>query len=389
LRSVSNEFDACSVEPGDVVCSDGLHPFLCGLCSQAGGFVIKGSEADHTVAYIRELWKPAIHAKGFGVPSGTTVTIDADIGVLYEGLVGEPVGRLPDPMRFRPQTPIYLFLGIPRMAQAGANLGADGVGLLRTNLIMQEVGKHPFAYIQSGQEQTLEDSLLKGITAIAEAFPKKPVWVRTMDFSTSDLRGFPGWPDEPSESNPMLGWRGLARELDQNELLRLEFRAIRRARENGCDNIGLIFPLVRTVGEYKRAKAILLDEGLRPHEDIRVGAMFETPSSALEVSAFIDAGLDFAFVGINDLTQYTLAADRANSLMTRVYDPTNDAVLHLVTHVLEVCREHHVWSTMSYQSPLLSLLGRFVRAGLDSISVFPDALNTVAGELVRQEELLH
>jgi len=113
--------------------------------------------------------------------------------------------------------------------------------------------------------------------------------------------------------------------------------------------------------------------------------MFETPSAALEIDSFINEGLDLAFVGVNDLTQYTLAADRENQKTLRVYNPTNPAVLTLIYGVLESCKEKQVETTISFQSPMFAILGELIEKGLNSVSVFPDIMNSIAHSLCEAE----
>ncbi len=287
-----------------------------------------------------------------------------------------------DPLSSDLRVQVYLVTGIPRMAKRAANLNTNGVGLLRNNFILQETGQHPYSFVESNETDRLESTLTRGIATIAEAFDGKPVWVRTMDFATSDLREFPGGGIEPDESNPMLGWRGLVRGLDQTELLRSELRALRTVvGDLGHTNVGVIFPLVRSVQEYQRAKSIMAECGLRPHRYIKVGSMIETPSAAIQIDEFISDGLDLAFVGINDLTQYTLASDRENTRMQRSYDPSHMAVRFLADRVFQRCKQFNVDNTISIAKPMISDLREYVRAGLRSVSVMPSMLGLVSREL--------
>ena len=133
-----------------------------------------------------------------------------------------------------------------------------------------------------------------------------------MDFDSRELASYKGAPSVEPEFNPSLGLRGLSWELAERRVLALELRALLEALNRGYSNLGVLFPMVRTIEEYEQAREVMTSVGLRPQKDIRTGVVFETPSAALQIREFLSVGIDFAFIGINDLTQYTLAVDRTN-----------------------------------------------------------------------------
>ena len=145
----------------------------------------------------------------------------------------------------------------------------------------------------------------------------------------------------------------------------------------------MIYPLVRDVSEYKKAKMILRDHGLVPHKDIKVGSMFETPSAALQIEEFLKEKIDLAFIGINDLTQYTLVAERTNPHMTKIYNPTNLAVMLLTKNILEKCKAAGVETTTSYLTPMKEVLPSLIKAGLSSVTLQADRINEVAKLIVK------
>lgn len=386
LKHVTNKIEAKEIKKGDIVYSEHLPPPLPSIARNAEGFIISGSEADHSVSYIKELWKPGIITHDIScLKEGQTVTMDGLNGKIWEGQESIDYTHH-EPLKFKLKTKIYLQMSIPRMAKKAANLNTGGVGLLRTNLIIEETGKHPYYFfIKKEKQQELIDILTKGIKEIAEAFKPKPVWLRTMDFATDELINFDEGSYEKTESNPLMGWRGLVRGLKQPELLDLEYQAISNVLKGGCTNLGIVYPLVRDISEYKEAKKRLSKFGITPHKDIKVGSMFETPSAALQIEEFIKEGLDLAFIGINDITQYTLAADRANLNMNDVYDPKNPAVLKLIYNLLEKCKESGIETTTSFLSPLKDALPVLLAKGLTSFTLQADRINEVA-ELVSKIE---
>jgi len=217
------------------------------------------------------------------------------------------------------------------------------------------------------------------------AFYPRPVWIRTMDFDSAELALFEGGEVEKEEANPMLGLRGLARDLKYRHNLELQYRAIKRVVDQGFSNIGIEYPLVRDVSEYREAKNILREIGLEPHKDVKVGSIFETPSSCLQIREFIEEGLDLAFFGFNDMVQYTMAVDRTNLQIKHMYDPSNDAVLYLLFHVLKECKKNSIETSITFLSPLKSLLGKMIAGGLTSITVQSDRLREI-GTLLEQVE---
>ena len=178
---------------------------------------------------------------------------------------------------------------MPEAAEMAAATLADGVGLLRIEHMILGLGKTPRYYINAGREDEYIEELVGGVRTVAEAFYPKPVWVRTLDAPTDEFRGMEGGENEPHEHNPMLGWRGIRRDLTETDHFRLEMRAFKKLHEMGLTNIGIMLPLVQHVSEFRKAKALMIEEGLNL-EKIDVGIMVETPGAALTIEDFIDEG---------------------------------------------------------------------------------------------------
>lgn len=388
LKFVNDIESASKIVAGDIVFAKSLHPPLPSRARNASAFIIQSaSEADHTISYIKEIWKPCILIDDVSqLKEGVEVTVDGQSGNIFLGAQEKDKNNVYVPLSSKLNSKIYLQMSIPRMAERALALNTDGVGLLRTNLIVEETGNHPyFYYIKQKKEAELIDNLAHGIMQIAQAFNPRPVWIRTMDFSTDELSLYTNGEEEIKENNPLLGWRGIVRGLDQKELLSIDFQAIKKVLDAGCSNIGIIFPMVRDVSEYIRAKEFLIGFGIKPHIDIKVGSMFETPVAAMQIEDFVESGLDLAFVGINDITQYILVADRTNPKMQHVYNPTNTAVLNLVYNILEICKRNKIETTTSFLSPLKNVLPELLSKGLTGFTLQADRINEVA-ELVAKAE---
>jgi pyruvate,water dikinase len=159
-------------------------------------------------------------------------------------------------------------------------------------------------------------------------------------------------------------------------------RAFKKLHEMGLTNVGIMLPLVQQVKELRKAKAIMIEEGM-DLEKIELGIMVETPGAALTIEEFIDEGLDFISFGTNDLTQYTLAVDRNNENVAGLYSELHPAVLKLIEYVVEQCNEAG-GQAGSYPE----MAKRLVQMGITSISANIDAVVTVRETVARAEKII-
>jgi len=197
-----------------------------------------------------------------------------------------------------------------------------------------------------------------------------------------------GGEGEPIEHNPMLGWRGIRRDLVETDHFRLEVRAFKEAARNRIDKRWHNAPMVQHVRELRAAKAIMIDEGL-DLEKIDVGIMVETPGAALTIEDFIDDGLDFVSFGTNDLTQYTLAVDRNNENVAGLYTELHPAILKQIEYVVERCNEAGVKTSICGQAGSYpEMAKRLVEIGITSISANIDAVAVVRETVARAEKIL-
>ncbi len=222
------------------------------------------------------------------------------------------------------------------------------------------------------------DKLAEGIGRIGAAFYPKPVIVRLSDFKTNEYASLIGGHDyEPSEDNPMIGWRGASRYYDSNyrPAFDLECLAFRKVIfDFGLTNVKVMVPFCRTVKEGEQVISILNEHGLRQPE-VEIYAMCEIPSNVILAEQFLEIFDGFS-IGSNDLTQLTLGVDRDSELVAHVYDERNDAVKELIEHVIEVCSEKNKYIGFCGQavSDWPEMAQFVVEAGIDSISVNPDTV---------------
>ncbi len=260
---------------------------------------------------------------------------------------------------------------------------------MRVEHMILGIGKHPIKFIKDGEEEELIKKIANGVRKVAEPFYPKPVWYRSLDAPTDEFRSLAGGEDEPHEHNPMLGWRGIRRGIDQPELLAAEFKAIKRLVDEGLTNIGVMIPLVQHPEELREAKKIATDVGLRPSKDISFGIMVETPASALIIDDFIAEGIDFISFGTNDLTQYTLALDRNNERVAKLYTEKHKAVQKLLEMVIKRCRQADVETSICGQAGSdPEVVKKLVEYGITSVSANSDAVQTIREMVARTEKRL-
>jgi|AntRauTorcE11898_2_1112593.scaffolds.fasta_scaffold04949_1 pyruvate,water dikinase len=266
----------------------------------------------------------------------------------------------PDPLEaVRPQTPVKpmtatevkVNLSIPEAAERAAATGADGVGLLRMEHIVLSLGKTPEQYIIDHGENAYIEELVDGIQTVAEEFYPRPVRARTLDSPTDEFRELDGGASEPHEHNPMLGYRGIRRSLDNPGPFLCELKAFSRLFEMGYDNVELMLPLVNDAEDIERTTLLMEEVGIDP-EKARWGVMIETPANALLIEEIAAIGVEFVWFGTNDLTQYTLAVDRNNEYVVDRFDELHSSVLKLIESTIQTCRELGVDTSICGQAAL-------------------------------------
>ena len=210
---------------------------------------------------------------------------------------------------------------------------------------------------------------------VVEVFGGRPVIVRTLDVGgDKDLPGI----DQPAEENPFLGWRGIRMCLDEPGLFRTQLRAILRSAAHG--NLKVMFPMVTGVEEVRAAKEHL--EGCRreleregvPYGPLEVGVMVETPAAAI-LAAELAREVSFFSIGTNDLIQYTLAADRGNERLRRLYRADHPAVLELIRLACEAAEEAGIWvGACGEAAGDPDMIPNLVRLGVTELSMSPPSI---------------
>ena len=368
-RVISDVSQMARVQPGDVLIADMTDPDWEPVMKRASAIVTnRGGRTCHAAIIARELGIPAVVGCGdatTAIREGTAVTVscaEGDTGFVYEGALDferkqiELDGLPPSPVK------IMMNVGNPDRAFDFASIPNRGVGLARLEFIINRmIGVHPRALLEfdrldAALKSEIEaqmagytdpvgfyvDKLSEGISQIAAAFAPEPVIVRLSDFKSNEYANLIGGRlYEPHEENPMIGFRGAARYVDESfrPCFELECRALRRVREEmGLKNVWIMVPFVRTVAEAAKVTQLLAANGLKRGEnDLKIIMMCELPSNAVLADRFLEY-FDGMSIGSNDMTQLTLGVDRDSGIVANHFDERDEAVKAMLSMAITACR---------------------------------------------------
>src|SRR2546428_726544 len=349
-----------------------------------------GGTTCHAAIVSREMGVPCIVGTRNGtkvLQNGAEYTVDAKTGVVYDGLVEEILKPTISTAQAIPQiihvtsTKVYVNLSLPELAEKVAReTQADGVGLLRAEHMMLTVGKHPRLLIEEGGGEKMVDAFAEGVRKVATPFMPRPVIYRCLDFKPDEFMGLPDGEKYERDAghvgpNPLLGYRGCFRYVKEPDIFRLECRAIRKVREQfKLTNVHVMLPFVRTIEEFRNAKHIMEEEGLKRGPDFKLWIMVEVPATVFLIDRFLEEGIDGISFGTNDLTMLILGIDRDDASIQEIYDERNLAVLRAMSHVIRTCTQKGVTTSICGQAPsnYPEVVEFLVREGAVSMSVNPD-----------------
>ena len=386
--------DTSTIKEGDILVTRMTNPDMVPAMRRVRAIVTdEGGMTCHAAIVSRELGTPAVVGTKKATKTlqdGQVITVDGEKGIIYEGAVETPApaAQATTVAAAAPiitGTLVKVNVSLPEAAKRAADTGADGVGLLRIEHLILGLAKTPGWYVEHGEEETFINELYTGIKTVLDAFPGKSVWVRTLDAPTDEFRNMEGGEVEPLEHNPMLGWRGIRRDLRSPEQFRMQVEAFKRLWAAGYSNLGVMFPLVNHPAEFIQARAMMKEWGVDVENAI-LGVMIEVPSSAILIEDFIKAGIRFASFGTNDLVQYTLAIDRNNEHVADMYEPEHPAVLWLIDYAIKACREHGVECSICGQAGSdPDMVAWLVGHGITSVSANIDAVVRIREAVARKE----
>ena len=408
VRLIKDVHHLQTFQDGEVLVTDKTDPDWEPIMKKAAAIITnRGGRTCHAAIVSRELGVPAVVGTEHGTDllcDGQVVTVscaEGETGVVYDGALPFTVERVVLQDVPRPSTRVMLNIGNPEEAFALSFLPNDGVGLARQEFIISNAIKvHPLALLDyehlddpvlkadidrltlgyTNKARFFVDRLAQGVAMIAAAFYPKDVIVRLSDFKSNeyaDLLG--GRRYEPTEENPMLGFRGAARYYDPRyrDGFALECQAMRQVREEmGLTNVKLMVPFCRTVEEGRKVLAEMQHHGLQQGKNgLEVYVMCEIPSNVILAADFAEIFDGFS-IGSNDLTQLVLGVDRDSAIVAHLFDERDPAVKAMIASVIHTAKAKGRKIGICGQAPsdYPEFAQFLVEQGIDSISLNPDAV---------------
>jgi len=395
-------------QQGEVLVTDKTDPDWQPIMKKAAAIITnRGGRTCHAAIVSRELGVPAIVGTEHGTEAlkdGQIVTVscaEGDNGFVYEGALPFEVERTNLKELATPKTKVMMNLANPEEAFALSFIPSAGVGLARMEFIINTYIKiHPLALIgfntladkqaqaeiarltagYDDKPQFFVDKLAQGVAMLAAAFYPKEVILRLSDFKSNEYANLIGGAEfEPSEENPMIGFRGASRYYHPRYQagFALECQAVKKVREEmGLTNLKLIIPFCRTIDEGKQVQAEMAKHGLKRGENgLEIYVMCEIPSNVILAEEFAEIFDGFS-IGSNDLTQLILGVDRDSEIVAPIFDERNAAVKKMIAQVIATCRAKGRKIGICGQAPsdYPEFAQFLVEQGIDSISLTPDTV---------------
>jgi pyruvate,water dikinase len=414
VRRLDSPAEGKRLQAGEVLVATMTTPDWVPTIRRAAAIVTDGGGMTcHAAIVARELGVPAVVGTRTATTSlrdGELVTIDGSRGVVLaaseDQLPGPPFSAQipaaaaaakaahdrpaaePEPLGTR----IYVNLAFPERAAAAAALPVDGVGLLRAEFILTSAldGVHPKKLIADGGSRQFVDRLAASLLEITEPFAPRPVVYRTTDFRTNEFRALVGGEEfEPEEANPMIGFRGCYRYLQDPEVFALELEALARVREQ-TPNLQLMIPFVRTLWELEACLELVDRSPLGSLRGLKRWIMAEVPSVIFRLEEYAALGIDGVSIGSNDLTQLMLGVDRDSETCSELFDERDPAVLGAISMIVRTAKACGLTSSLCGQAPSNrpEFAEHLVRLGITSISVNPDAVGRTRAVVAAAERRL-
>ncbi len=395
------------VEPGDVLVTDMTDPDWEPVMKRAAAIVTnRGGRTCHAAIIARELGVPAVvgcRDATDKVPDGAQITVscaEGDTGYIYAGAL--PFEHKTIELDKMPEVPVKVMMNVgnPERAFAFAATPNAGIGLARLEFIINNsIGIHPKALLEfDALPADLKDQiapriaaypspkdfyvmrLAEGISTLAAAFAPSPVILRMSDFKSNEYANLiAGSRYEPSEENPMIGFRGAGRYVadDFRECFQLECEALRYVRDAmGLTNLQIMIPFVRTLRQAKSVTDALAQQGLeRGANGLKLIMMCEIPSNAVLAEQFLGYFDGFS-IGSNDMTQLTLGLDRDSALVAADFDERDPAVKAMLSMAIRACRARGKYVGICGQGPSdhADFADWLVKEGIESVSLNPDTV---------------
>lgn len=419
-RIIAHPKDGYLLQPGEILVTDVTNPDWDPIMKKASAIITnKGGRTSHAAIVARELGAIAIVGCGNAtetIRTGQEITVscaEGKEGHVYDGLLKWEIKEQDFSGLQMPDTDPMLILADPERAFELSQYPNQGVGLMRIEFAISNTIKvHPLALIESEKvtdkkiiyaiealtkgyhdgKKYFVDKLAEAVSMVAAAFYPKDVIVRMSDFKSNEYANLIGGKYfEPTEENPMIGFRGASRYYSDfyRKGFALECEAMKKVRnEMGMTNVKLMIPFCRTVEEGEKVLAEMASNGLIQKENgLEIYVMVEIPSNVLLADEFAKLFDGFS-IGSNDLTQLTLGLDRDSNLVSYLFTEQNPAVIQLIAKTISAAKRNKIKVGLCGQAPsdIPEFAQFLVKEGIDSISFNPDALIKGIENILKAEE---
>ncbi|MGL4618912.1 MAG: putative PEP-binding protein, partial [Chroococcidiopsis sp.] len=413
-----------TIPAGSILVAPAIAPDWLPLLQQAAGIVTEqGGLTSHSAILARELGIPAVVsvARATGsIQTGELLELNGDRGEVWrQGSRGAeeqrsrgsnyqyPVTNSPHPTPYTPHsvrhaphitpiaTQLMLNLSQPSLIAQVKDLPVDGVGLLRSELMMLNVleGQHPRVWLQQGRQAELLDLWRSQISQFVNAFAPRPVFYRSLDwrspeFQSLNLDGLDA--SAGNSRNSILGQRGTLSYLKDPKVFDLELAALAAVQQSGQTNLHLMLPFVRSVEEFSFCRQRVEQAGLTHVPQFQLWIVAEVPSVLFLLPQYVKAGVQGVSIGTNDLTQLLLGVDRDRGELAANLNERHPAVLQAIAQIIQMAQQANIPCSICGQAPVLypEIIDSLIRSGITSISVEPNAVEQTYKAIARAEQRL-
>ncbi len=377
----------------------------------------RGGLTSHGAILSRELGIPAVVSATdatFLIKNGERLLVDGDRGEVYR-IRGEKEGDTPalkspeatvPPSPHPPvvpqlpiiSTPLLINLSQPRLIESAQGLPVDGVGLLRSELMLLNIleGKDPHSWLVSGRQAELLEKWTEQIIQFTRAFAPRPIFYRSLDWRTASSSASrshelpSAQQDQYSRQNSPLGERGTFSYVCNPAVFELELTALATVQKAGYSNINLLLPFVRSVAEFSFCRGKVEQAGLTQVPQFQLWMMAEVPSVLFLLPEYVKAGVAGISIGTNDLTQLLLGVDREQGQITRVLNERHPAVMGAIAQLIQMAKTAGIPCSICGQAPAIypEIIDQLVAWGISSISVEIEAVERTYQAIARAEQRL-
>ncbi|MEA5580966.1 putative PEP-binding protein [Nodularia harveyana UHCC-0300] len=388
------------IEKGVILVVPSITPDWLPLLQDVGGIITEqGGLTSHGAILARELGIPAVvNAVDATVliPNSELLLMDGHRGEVYR-IRGEQPPEAetqpnlpPSPHPFNSDLPmisteLLVNLSQPRLIEQVQSFPVDGVGLLRSELMLLNIleGKHPQSWVVSGRQGELLEKWSEQILLFARAFAPRPIFYRSLDWRSHEL------PSSSGENSP-LGNRGTFSYVCNPAVFELELRALANVQKAGYSNINLLLPFVRSVAEFTFCRDKVQQAGLTQVPQFQLWIMAEVPSVLFLLPEYVKAGVEGISIGTNDLTQLLLGVDREQGQITTVLNERHPALMGAIAQLIQMAKTAGIPCSICGQAPAIypEIIDQLVQWGITSISVEPDSVKQTYQAIARAEQRL-